>query len=449
VNVSTFPEHFDLAAQPAERLRSALETRTARVCVIGLGYVGLPMAVAFAASGFTVVGLDVDPERCEALVSGRSYIEDLKKGELQAALDSGRLSATTDPAMLGDADVILICVPTPLRNSRDPDMSAILAAGQAVAAHLRPGQLVVLESTTYPGTTEEILLPMFEARDLRVGEDFFLAFSPERIDPGNASFGVQNIGKLVGGVTPACTQLATLLYEQVVQKVIPVSSTRVAEAAKLLENTFRSVNIALANEMAIVCRHLGVDVWEVIAAAATKPFGFMAHYPGPGIGGHCIPLDPHYLSWKARLSGYEPRFISLASEINGGMPSYVVKMVGEALNDHGRCVRGSRIHLLGVAYKPNIGDYRESPALEILHLLQQRGARLSYSDPYVESLAVGNLLLSNVPLTGEVLNEVDCVLIVTNHSDFDYEQVVREARLVVDTRNATRPYGGKDTVYYL
>jgi len=443
------PPNTPIELTSRNRLQTLLSARTARVAVIGLGYVGLPMAVAFARSGFPVVGIDVDPERCEALTSGRSYIEDLQDAELRTALQSGRLRASTDPDVLAEADVVLICVPTPLRKSKDPDMSAILAAGQAVAAHLRPGQLIVLESTTYPGTTEEILLPMFEARDLIVGEQFFLAFSPERIDPGNAHFSVHNITKLVGGVTATCTQLAAELYRQIVHQVIPLSGTRVAEAAKLLENTFRSVNIALANEMAVSCRHLGVDVWEVIEAAATKPFGFMAHYPGPGIGGHCIPLDPHYLSWKARLSGYEPRFISLASEINGSMPHFVVRMVSEALNDQSRCLRGSRVHLLGVAYKPNVSDFRESPALEIIHLLEQRGARLSYSDPYVPQVAVGSLLLSNQPLTASLMEESDCVVVVTHHRDFDYEMVVRESSLVVDTRNVTRPYADQGNVYFL
>ena len=305
----------------AASLKSAFETRTATVAILGLGYVGLPMAIEFARAGFHVMGIDVDPDRCAALANGRSYIEDLDDGDLQTALENGRLRASSDPGLLAEADAILICVPTPLRKSKDPDLTAILSAGAAVAEHLRPGQLVVLESTTYPGTTEEVLRPMFEANGLKAGEDFFLAFSPERVDPGNPQFGVHNITKLVGGCTPVGTEVAASLYRQIVSKVVPVSNTRVAEAAKLLENTFRSVNIAMANEMSIVCRHLGIDVWEVIDAAATKPFGFMAHYPGPGIGGHCIPLDPHYLSWKARLSGYEPRFIALASEITAPCPT--------------------------------------------------------------------------------------------------------------------------------
>ncbi len=430
----------EIASEYALRLQAALQARTARLAVIGLGYVGLPMAIEFAHAGFPVVGIDVDPDRCEAIGQGRSYLEDLSSEALRAELDSGRFRACSDPAALTEADVILICVPTPLRKSKDPDLTAILAAGEAMAAHLRTGQLIVLESTTYPGTTEEVLLPMFTRTGLNVGEEFFLAFSPERVDPGNPQFSVRNITKLVGGVTPICTELAAELYRQMVSKVVPVSNTRVAEAAKLLENTFRSVNIGLVNEMSLICRHLGVDVWEVIDAAATKPFGFMPHYPGPGIGGHCIPLDPHYLSWKARLSGYEPRFISLASEINGSMPRYVIDLITEGLNDQSLCLRGSRVLLLGVAYKPNVGDIRESPALEILHLLDQRGARVRYSDPYVPTLAAGEHLLANQPLTPELLRESDCVVIVTSHRDFDYEMVVRESRLVVDTRNATRPF---------
>jgi UDP-N-acetyl-D-glucosamine dehydrogenase len=431
------------------RLREAFRTRTARLSVLGLGYVGLPMAIEFAQRGFEVLGIEVDPDRCEALAQGRSYIVDLPDASLRDSLDSGRLRPCSNPDALAEADAILICVPTPLRKSKDPDLSAILAAGGAIAARLRPGQLVVLESTTYPGTTEEILLPMFARAGLQVGRDFFLAFSPERVDPGSSDFSVRNITKLVGGVTPACTGLALELYAQVVDKVVPVSNPRVAEAAKLLENTFRSVNIALANEMSIICRHLGVDVWEVIDAAATKPFGFLPHYPGPGIGGHCIPLDPHYLSWKARLSGYEPRFISLASEINGAMPNQVVDLVTRALNDHRRCVRGSRILVLGVAYKPNVSDARESPAMEILRLLKERGARLSYSDPHVPTLATGDVVLASQRLTPELLGRSDCVVVVTNHRDFDWEMVAREAALVVDTRNATRHCARPGSVYYL
>lgn len=436
-------------ADHASSLEEALRQRTAQLAVIGLGYVGLPMAIEFAGAGLRVTGIEVSPDRREALSQGRSYISDLPDAALQDAFASHRFQVSGDAASLGEADVILICVPTPLRKSKDPDLTAILQAGEAVAQHLRPGQLIVLESTTYPGTTEEILLPLFERSGLRVGEDFFLAFSPERVDPGNTRFSVRNITKLVGGVTPTCTRLAAALYEQMVEKVVSVSNPRVAEAAKLLENTFRSVNIGLANEMSIICRHLNVDVWEVIDAAATKPFGFMAHYPGPGIGGHCIPLDPHYLSWKARLSGYEPRFIGLASEINGTMPHRVVDRITESLNDQGRCVRGSRIVLLGVAYKPNVSDARESPAVELLQLLHQRGARLSYCDPYVPSIAAGEVLLAARRLTPELLRRSDCVVVVTHHDDFDWEIVVRESRLVIDTRNVTRPFAPLGNVRFL
>ena len=439
----------DIQVDHATRLKNAFKTRTATVAILGLGYVGLPMAIEFARAGFHVMGIDTDPDRCSALSQGRSYIEDLDDTDLRVALENGRLRASSNSSMLAEADAILICVPTPLRKSKDPDLTAILAAGEAVARHLRPGQLIVLESTTYPGTTEEVLRPMFEASGLRAGKDFFLGFSPERVDPGNPKFSVRNITKLVGACTAEGTEVAAELYRQIVSTVVKVSSTRVAEAAKLLENTFRSVNIAMANEMSIICRHLGIDVWEVIDAAATKPFGFMAHYPGPGIGGHCIPLDPHYLSWKARLSGYEPRFISLASEINGSMPHHVVNLVADAMNDRSKCIRGSRILVLGVAYKPNVGDYRESPALEILSMLNHRGARLTYSDPYVSELSVGDLFLRNHSLTPKLVEESDCVIVVTNHKDFNFEMVAREADLIVDTRNATRPFAHSGSIIYL
>lgn len=436
-------------ASPEARLRDLIDRRRARVAVIGLGYVGLPMAIEFVKAGFPVTGIEVDNRRCGALLRGESYVSDLSDEDVRAAVGSGGLSVTDSSESLGQADVVLTCVPTPLRKSKDPDLTAILAATDALSRAIRPGQLIVLESTTYPGTTEEILQPVLERSGLRCGRDFFLAFSPERVDPGNTRFGVRKITKLVGGVTPRCTALATEFYGAVVDTVVPVSNPRVAEAAKLLENTFRSVNIGLVNELAMVCRHLGVDVWEVIDAAATKPFGFMPHYPGPGIGGHCIPLDPHYLSWKARLSGYEPRFIALASEINASMPRYVVDMVTDALNDRGRCVRGSRIHLLGAAYKPNVGDARESPAMEILEHLHQRGADLSYSDPYVPVLQLNGAALPEQPLDPEALSLADCVIVVTHHAAFDYQMVVDHSSLVIDTRNATRGLAGSAEVRYL
>ena len=430
-------------------LANSILNRHARIAVMGLGYVGLPMALSFARAGFSVVGVDVDQDRCASLTTGHSYIEDLSDDQLKEAVQDGRLRASTNPDVLADADVIIICVPTPLRKSKDPDMRAILSAGDAIASRIKPGQLIILESTTYPGTTEEVLLPMFTSRGLTVGEEFFLAFSPERVDPGNSVYGVANITKLVGGVTRRCTELASQLYQQIVDEVVSVSSTRVAEAAKLLENTFRSVNIGLVNEMVVICKHLGIDVWEVIDAAATKPFGFMAHYPGPGIGGHCIPLDPHYLSWKTRLMGYEPRFISLASEINSSMPKYVISLISEALNDNSQSLRGSNVLLLGMAYKPNVGDYRESPALEVMHLLEEKGAKVTYCDPYVPTIPVDDRLLMSQPLTRELLLKSDCVVVLTNHKDFNYEMIVNESKLVIDTRNATRKYAQEGNVKFL
>ena len=372
-------------------LQARLEEKTARVAVVGQGYVGLPLAVEFARARFRVTGLDTDPARVAALNRGESYIPDVPAALLADVVQAGHFDATTDSGRLAEQDAIVICVPTPLRKSREPDVSHVVAAAEAVAARLRPGQLVVLESTTYPGTTEELLLPMFERGGLQVGRDFHLAFSPERIDPGNPQFGVKDIPKLVGGVTPACTRLAACLYRQVVALVHELSGPKVAELAKLYENTFRSVNIALANEMALVCHHLGTDVWEVIDAAATKPFGFMPFYPGPGIGGHCIPIDPFYLSWKARLNGYDPKFIGLADEINGAMPRHAVGLVADALNERGKAVKGARILVLGVAYKKGVGDVRESPAVEVIEGLLRKGASVAYADPFVPALAVGAL----------------------------------------------------------
>lgn len=430
-------------------LIEAVKARSAQVCVVGLGYVGLPMALAFAESGFFVHGFDVDPRKAESLHAGKSYITDVTDEQLQRCITSGKFQATANPDVLGVADVILICVPTPLSKSKDPDMTAVLSATAAVSARVRSGQLVVLESTTYPGTTEEVLLPALSQSGLTVGVDFCLAFSPERIDPGNVNFSIQNITKVVGGVTAVCTEVAALFYQQAIEKVVQVSSPSVAETSKLLENTFRSVNIGLANEMALVCERLGINVWEVIGAAATKPFGFMPHYPGPGIGGHCIPLDPHYLSWKARLSGYEPKFISLASEINSSMPSHVVELVIRALNNQSRSVRGSKILVLGAAYKPNISDYRESPSLEIIEMLHHQGAEISYSDPHVPQLEVGGLSLLSRELSREAIAEADCVLVVTHHALFDIKLVVQSARCIVDTRNVTREFGRSENIYVL
>jgi UDP-N-acetyl-D-glucosamine dehydrogenase len=365
-----------------------------------------------------------------------------------ALAESGRFRATAAFDALSEADYIVICVPTPLGKTREPDISAIIQTADEIAPRLRGGQLIVLESTTYPGTTEEILLPRFEASGLVVGRDYCLAFSPERIDPGNKEFGVHNIPKIVGGVTEECTRTAQELYATAVERVFPVSSAKVAEMAKLLENTFRSVNIALVNELALMCHHLGVDVWEVIAAANTKPFAFLAHYPGPGIGGHCIPLDPHYLAWKARLCGFEPKFIGLASEVNASMPRHVVQLVAEALNRHRKCINGARILVLGVAYKPGVSDTRETPAHAIMTELRRRGAEITFNDPFVPNFTLGDTTLASREVTDEALQSADCVLIVTNHPTYDWDRVLRHAPLVVDTRNATRgiPIQGQSVV---
>ncbi len=418
-------------------LNQRIEARTARLAIVGQGYVGLPVAVEFAATGFSVTGLDTDPDRVAALSFGRSCSPDVTNTDLMALLREGRYQATTDFGVLERSDVVIICVPTPLRKSKDPDIACVVAAGEAVAARFRPGQLVVLESTTYPGTTDELLLPMFRARRARIGEDLFLAFSPERIDPGNSIFKVRDIPKVVGGVTPACTRLAAALYSTVVPRVQEVSSPKVAELAKLYENVFRNVNIALANEFALMCQRLEVSTKEVIDAAATKPFGFMPFYPGPGIGGHCIPVDPLYLSWKMRLNGYEARFIALADDINRAMPGHVVTVVIEVLNDIGRPLKGARILVLGVAYKRGVGDTRESPAHEIISSLLRRGADVAYADPHVPTFQIEGTELKAVDLTDEIVRQADCTLILTDHREFDFRRIVELAPLVVDTRNAT------------
>ena len=418
-------------------LNQRIEARTARLAIVGQGYVGLPVAVEFAATGFSVTGLDTDPDRVAALSLGQSCSPDVTNTDLMALLREGRYQATTDFGVLERSDVVIICVPTPLRKSKDPDIACVVAAGEAVAARFRPGQLVVLESTTYPGTTDELLLPMFRARRARIGEDLFLAFSPERIDPGNSIFKVRDIPKVVGGVTPACTRLAAALYSTVVPRVHEVSSPKVAELAKLYENVFRNVNIALANEFALMCQRLEVSTKEVIDAAATKPFGFMPFYPGPGIGGHCIPVDPLYLSWKMRLNGYEARFIALADDINRAMPGHVVTVVIEVLNDIGRPLKGARILVLGVAYKRGVGDTRESPAHEIISTLLRRGADVAYADPHVPTFQIEGTELKAVDLTDEIVRQADCTLILTDHREFDFRRIVELAPLVVDTRNAT------------
>jgi UDP-N-acetyl-D-glucosamine dehydrogenase len=413
-----------------------IRSRDARCGVIGLGYVGLPLALEFARTGMHAVGIDVDRRKVEAIRGGRSYIVDVSDAEIAEQVRAGRFVATTDFAAIGELDTINICVPTPLRKTKDPDLTYVVAAVAEIARHLRRGQLVILESTTYPGTTDEVVQPTLEASGLRAGVDFGLAFSPERIDPGNPHFNTRNIPKVVGGVTAACTAAARALYEQSVDTVVPVSSTRVAEMVKLLENTFRSVNIGLVNEMALMCNALDVDVWEVIEAAKTKPFGFMAFYPGPGLGGHCIPIDPFYLSWKAKMNGFEPRFIELAGHVNEGMPRFVVEKVTDALNGVAKSVRGSRIHCMGVAYKRGVNDLRESPALNVMRLLQAKGAVLSYSDPYIPAIREESLHLDALPAQNGYLGGIDCVVILTDHAEFDYSALAGAAALIVDTRNA-------------
>jgi UDP-N-acetyl-D-glucosamine dehydrogenase len=423
---------------PAARLLRRIERRQARLGVIGLGYVGLPLAAEFAKAGFHVTGIDINERRIRELQHGRSYIQDVPSADVRALVRSGHLTATSDFKVLRRMDSVNVCVPTPLSKHRDPDVSFIVAATQEVQRYLHRGQLVVLESTTYPGTTVELILPMLTETGLKVGRDFFLAFSPERVDPGNPRFTTHNTPKVVGGVTPICTDVAVALYRQRLEKVIPVSSSQVAEMVKLLENTFRSVNIGLVNELAMMCARMNIDVWEVIEAAATKPFGFMPFYPGPGLGGHCIPIDPFYLSWKARASGFEARFIELAGHVNGQMPDHAVNLVAESLNRQGRAVRGSRVLVLGVAYKENIDDTRESPALDIMQTLSDRGAKVAYSDPYVPRLDFGGAPLKSTPLTPTRLRGFDCVVIAAAHKAFPYGAIVRYARGVVDTRNALR-----------
>ena len=417
-----------------------IRNKQAKVGIIGLGYVGLPLAVEFARGGFEVTGFDVDLEKVKAINAGHSYIPDVLESELAAVVSAGKLRATSDMALLGTMDAIDIAVPTPLRKTKDPDLSYVVKAVEAVAATLRAGQLIVLESTTYPGTTDEIVQPMLEAKGFKADVDFMLAFSPERVDPGNPNFTTRTIPKVVGGVGPVSTEAAGALYGAVVSSVVPVSSTRVAEMVKLLENTFRAVNIGLVNEIALMCHKMDIGVWEVIDAAKSKPFGFMPFYPGPGLGGHCIPIDPFYLSWKARQSGFECRFIELAGQVNGSMPEYVVQRVADALNSAKKPVNGSRIHLFGVAYKKDVGDVRESPALDILELLTQRGAVVTYTDPYVPELRHGGHTLETVPFEQAVEGPCDCAVVATDHKLFDFERIGRMP-LVVDTRNAVKSPG--------
>ncbi|MCX7708016.1 MAG: nucleotide sugar dehydrogenase [Anaerolineae bacterium] len=441
-----------------DQLLKKIETRNATVAVIGLGYVGLPLAVAFAENGFPVVGIDVDRRKVEAINRGESYVQDIPSERLARISDQwsvvsgqflpvgGRIVATTDYSILTQCDAAIICVPTPLNKTRDPDVRFLIAAGESVARYIHPGMLVVLESTTYPGTTEELLLPMFTTPEVRkrlgvetfeVGKDFFLAFSPERIDPGRKDFVVENTPKVVGGVTPACLEVTSALYSAAIRQIVPVSSTQAAEMVKLLENTFRAVNIALVNEVAIMCDKLGIDVWEVIEAAATKPYGFMKFTPGPGVGGHCIPLDPHYLSWKLKTLNYNARFIQLAGEINTEMPRYWVEKVADALNEKGKPLKGSRVLVLGVAYKKDVDDVRESPALDIIELLRAKGADVRYHDPYIPAISHNGRDLQSETDLGEALDRADCVIVVTDHSSYDWAEVARRAACLVDTRHVT------------
>ena len=420
----------------AQDLISKAERRQILFGIVGLGYVGLPLAVELARAGYRVLGFDVNPDVVDGLNEGRSHVKDVTEAQLQKAMECGRFSATTDMARLAETDAISICVPTPLSKFKDPDVSYIVAATEAVKKHLRRGQAIVLESTTYPGTTREILLPALESTGLTVGQDFFLAFSPERVDPGNPKYGTRNTPKVVGGITADCQRVAVALYQPAIDTLVPVSTTEAAELVKLLENTFRSVNIGLVNEMAIVCDKLGVNVWEVIEAAATKPFGFMKFLPGPGLGGHCIPIDPHYLAWKMRGLNYKTRFIDLAGELNTEMPLFWVRKLSEALNSQGKAVQGASVLVLGVAYKRDIEDIRESPALDIIRLLEGQGAKVTYFDPHVPRFREDGHEFRSVELTPERVAAVDCVMVVTDHSSVDYRMIKRNAKLVVDTRNA-------------
>jgi UDP-N-acetyl-D-glucosamine dehydrogenase len=421
-----------------DALKTKLQDRTATAAVIGLGYVGLPLALEIASTGFKVVGIDVELKKIAMLKAGKSYIRDVADEAIAAAITNGRFLPTSDFAALCEVDTVSICVPTPLSKSRDPDISFILSATEEIRKCLHPGQLVVLESTTYPGTTGELILPELEASGLRVGRDFFLAFSPERIDPGNSAFNTRNTPKIVGGITDQCTEIALTFYSQFIDRVVPVSSTKCAEMVKLLENTFRSVNIGMVNELALMCDVLGVDVYEVIDAAATKPFGFIPFYPGPGLGGHCIPIDPHYLAWKLKALNFQARFIGLAAEINGMMPSVVTSMIGEGLNRFAKSIRSSKVLILGVAYKKNVSDCRESPALDVMRLLADKGAHVSYNDPFVPVLRMNGNSLRSVELTSAAIAAQDCVVILTDHAAYDFRKIVAAARLVVDTRNVTK-----------
>jgi len=426
-------------------LQEKIQDRSAKIVILGLGYVGLPLATIFAEAGFNVVGVEPDKTKVDKLKRGKSYVQDVPSKKLEQLMQSGTLQATTDFSVLEEADAVSICVPTPLRKTGDPDLSYILDATDELAKYMHPGVVVVLESTTYPGTTREILLPkLTENSGLKVGEDFFLAFSPERVDPGREDWTTYNTPKVIGGITTTCTEVASLWYQQALETVVPVSSAESAEMTKLLENTFRMINIGLVNEMAIMCDRLGLDVWEIIDAAATKPFGYMKFTPGPGLGGHCIPIDPLYLSWKLRALNYTARFIELASEINTGMPRYVVSKIQDALNEHGLPLKGSQILVIGAAYKPDVDDIRESPSLDIIGLLRQKGAKVSYHDPYIPRISHDDYSLESVPDLVESVQKTDCAVIVTNHSIYDYQTILERAPLIIDTRNALGKAGKND-----
>jgi len=428
-------------------LLEKLQDRSATLGVVGLGYVGLSLAREFIRAGYRVIGIDIDEDKVARLQAGQSYVMDVPSTEIQEFIASGMLVATTDYSRVGEMDSVSICVPTPLRSkSKDPDLSYILDSVTEIRKHVRPGQMIVLESTTFPGTTSEVILPILSESGLEVGKDFYLAFSPERVDPGNQQYSTHNIPKVVGGITPECTRHATQLYENCLEHVVGVSSTDVAEMVKLLENTFRSVNIGLANEFALLCSKLDIDVWEVIDAASTKPFGYMPFYPGPGLGGHCIPVDPLYLSWKAKVNGFHPRLIDVAVQVNQEMPQHIVRMVSEALKPLKKSLQGSKILIIGVAYKRNTDDVRESPALEIIQLLKQEGAQVSFSDPFVAALQANGTRLESLLLSEESLRDADCVLVVTDHSSVDYEFIARHSNVVLDTRNAMKSIRSKNIV---
>jgi UDP-N-acetyl-D-glucosamine dehydrogenase len=425
-----------LAAQLTEKI----VTRAAKAGVVGLGYVGLPLAVEMALTGYQVTGVDLVREKVDLVNAGSSYVLDVSSDILLSVIAANKMRATQSLAAVEDLDTLNICVPTPLRKNKDPDLSYVIAAVEAIRNHIRPGQLIILESTTYPGTTREVVLPILEESGLKVGEDFFLAYSPERVDPSNKEYVTRNIPKVVGGITPHCTNLAAALYRQFVEQVVTVSSTDCAEMVKLLENTFRSVNIALANEMALTCHSFGINVWEVIEAAKTKPFGFMPFYPGPGLGGHCIPVDPYYLTWRAKMNGCEPRLIELAGHINSQMPAFTISTIADALNERGKPLKGSKVLSLGITYKRDTNDVRESPALQVLEGLIEKGASVYFSDPYVQSILLKGQMMKAVDPTPELIQSMDCVAILTDHSSFDYAVVAKFSSLILDTRNAMKGF---------